>query len=44
MEVEYLTEKGAQKVSVESWCEGFDPDKYELPTKSLPPHPNAQRA
>jgi hypothetical protein len=39
LEVEYLSEKKVEKVKIDGWSEGFNPNLYEIPTKSLPVHP-----
>jgi hypothetical protein len=43
-EAEFLAEKKIDKLNVSNWNEGFDPNQYEIPTKSLPTHPNAKNA
>lgn len=39
LEVEYLSENKVEKVKIDGWSEGFNPNLYEIPTKSLPIHP-----
>lgn len=44
MEAEYLEEEKIDRVKLNRWAEGFDPNKYEIPTNSLPPHPIVKEA
>jgi hypothetical protein len=34
-----LAEKKQEKIAIDQWTEGFSPNSYEIPMKSLPPHP-----
>ena len=38
-EVEYLAEKKLQKIAIDTWSPGFNPELYEIPEKQLPIHP-----
>ena len=39
MELEYLAKNTSKEKKAGEWCEGFDPSLYDIPMKSLPPHP-----
>lgn len=39
-----MAAKNQEKFKVEGWVDGFNPNDYEIPTKSLPPHPSVKEA
>lgn len=39
LEIQFLADQKKEKIKLDSWAEGFNPNNIEIPTKSLPAHP-----